>query len=76
MKNVRKKTQHPIHEVLRVLKIEPRRTPCVQRGIQIPYVIEGVPEGHYCIVKGRVVCPKKRNQKVLVLYTSAFEQEI
>lgn len=76
MKNQRKKTAHPIHEVVRVLKSTPRGTWAVQEGLREPYVIDGVPEGYFCIVKGRVICPKKRGETVLVLYSSVFQEEL
>lgn len=75
MKGQRKKTQHSIHEVMRVLKLI-RGAYIVQRQLREPFLIEGVPEGYFCNIKGRIVCPKKRGEKVLVCYTSVFEEEV
>lgn len=75
-KHRRKKTAHTIEEVFRVLKSHTRGTLVVQRALREPYAISGIPEGFFCVVNGRVICPKKRGEKVLVTYSSVFEEEI
>lgn len=75
MKGQRKKTAHPIHEVLCVLK-QTGQGLCAQQRLRKPFVIHGVPDGYFCIVKGRVICPKRRGEKVLVTYSSVLEEEL
>ena len=72
----RKKTMHPIHEVVRVLKYRDYETGRVMQQLREPYEIDGVPDGYFCVIKGRIVCPKKRGEKVLVCYSSVFEEEV
>lgn len=71
-----KKTANGIQEVLRVLKETKTGFFINQRGLREPYVISEVPDGHFCVVKGRVYCPKKRGEKIHVLYSAVFEETL
>ena len=73
---MRKKTAHPIAQVLSVIKGKPDDLLVQQQDLREPGVIAGVPDGYYRLVNGRVVCPKKRGEKVFVRYSSVFMEAI
>jgi hypothetical protein len=72
----RKKTAHPIAQVMPVMKGKPDGLLIHQQSLREPYVIDGVPDGFYCLKDGRIICPKKRGEKVFVRYTSVFMESI
>ncbi len=46
----------------------------MMRGIQRPFVIDGVPEGHYCPCEDGILLPKRRRgEKFIVKYTVMHE---
>jgi len=72
----RKKTVHPIAQVLTVIKGKPGDLLVHQQFLREPYVVDGVPDGYFYLKDGRVICPKKRGEKVFVRYTSVFMEAI
>ena len=76
LRGTRKKTVHPIAHVLSVMKGKPDDLLVHQQALREPYVVDGVPDGYFYLKDGRVICPKKRGEKVFVRYTSVFMEAI
>ena len=64
------------HQVLRVISTAPKDGPRMMRQIPRPFAIDGVPEGHYCVVEDGILLPKRRRgEKFSVAYTQVHEKE-
>ena len=49
----------------------------MMRGLQRPFVIDGVPEGFYSLCEDGILLPKRRKgEKFLVKYTQMHEVEL
>lgn len=72
----RKKTKYPIQDVCRVLKQKGREDYRIMQQLRRPFEIDGVPYGYFYVANGRVYCPKKRGERVLVTYSSVFQEEV
>lgn len=77
MKNQRKKTTHPIDEILLVTRSRPKDIYGTLLRF-LPNVADTSTISEHCftLVGSRVVCQKRRGEVVKVTYTSVFEEEL
>lgn len=77
LKHTRKKTIDYIDQLLFVYKQEKRNIFAVQQRL-LRYIPDDgiVPEGYAALLNGRIICPKKRGEKIRVVYLTRREEEL